>query len=350
MQEHLLAEGVEIREYHPFDVCHPLWLNRRLHDKILLVDACQMIVGSRNLDERNFGLGEKNNYVDRDVYVRGEAAWEAYEYFRCLWSSENVRPTKTAELPEVRDFCPLRAVPGCSSTELCPACALDQALSKWSASCMVRTDLNCDWAEGQPEVEKVCFLRDDCGRKKQPGAITDEILKLVANARSSIILESPYLVISDHLDEALAQAQSRGVHVVILTNSLASTDQILVYGGYQNQKKWLLARGIEIWEFAGPKHLHAKSALIDGCVSIIGSYNFDHRSEHLNTETAVVTCDPCVADDLIASMAENFGNSWQIGPDGKPLHSNQRHPGADKRKLSQLHGARLIAPLIKRHL
>jgi cardiolipin synthase C len=346
MQEHLLADGVEIREYHPFDPCRPLWLNRRLHDKILLIDGCQMIVGSRNLDERNFGLGEKN-FVDRDVYVRGHAAWEAYEYFRCLWSSEHVRPTNTTELPKVRDLCPL---PGAGCSEPCPACTLDRALGRWSSSCMVHTDVNCDWAEGCPEIAKVCFLHDDCGRKKEPGAISGKILNYVANARDSIILESPYLLVSNHLDEALAQAQARGVHVVILTNSLASTDQVLVYAGYSNQKKKLLARGIEIWEFAGPKHLHAKSALIDGCVSIIGSYNFDPRSEHLNTETAVVSCDPGVADQLIASMAENFGNSWQIGPDGKPINSKVRHPGADKKKLSQLHGARIIASIIKRHL
>ena len=214
----------------------------------------------------------------------------------------------------------------------------------------LQLDAATDWAAGQPKLTDICFLHDDCGRKKQPGAISEQVLKLISKARDSIILESPYLVVSRHLDEALDAAQARGVCVVILTNSLSSTDQIMVYGGYSNQKKKLLSQGIQLWEFAGPDHFHAKSALIDGRISIIGSYNFDHRSEHLNTETAIVTRDPGVAEELLDSMAANFANSWRIGPDGRPVRSADRHPGADRAQIRELRAARLMAPLIKRSL
>ena len=97
-----------------------------------------------------------------------------------------------------------------------------------------------------------------------------------------------------------------------MTNSLASTDQLMVYAGYSNQRKNLLARGVEVWEFSGCDHFHAKSALIDGCIAVIGSYNFDPRSEHLNTETAVVARDPYVAHQLLESMDAHFANAWRI--------------------------------------
>jgi cardiolipin synthase C len=350
MRSYLIREGVEIRDYHPVDCCRPLRLNRRLHDKLLIVDGCHLIVGSRNLDERNFGLAERN-FVDRDAYLRGKVAAQARAYFNCLWASDHVRPTKTSEQPAISDYCPLKALRNEPTlAEVNPGAALDQALFSLAGGCFVHTDRCCDWADCQPELACVRFLSDDCGRKCQPNAISEEILELIANARDSIILESPYLVVSHDFDKALAQAQARGVHVVILTNSLSSTDQILVYAGYANQKKRLLARGIEFWEFAGPDHFHAKSALIDGCISIIGSYNFDPRSEYLNTETAVVTRDAWVADDLIDSMAENFANAWQIGPDGKPINSTDRHPGADKARVRELRGARIVASLIKRQL
>jgi len=355
VQIHLLHEGVEVREYHPIECQRPFWINRRMHDKALIVDGCHMIVGSRNLDYRNFGLAERN-YVDRDAYLRGNIAAEVRRYFQCLWSSDEVRPTNTRkrDRPQKNDCHPMRRLSRqLHAGAIHPEVALDQALCDVVARGCLQTNsgpLKADWAAGWPELDRVCFLSDHCGEKRQPCAISDEILELVANARHSIILESPYLFVSRDLDDALAQAQCRGVHVVILTNSLATTDQMMVYAGYSNQKKKLLARGIELWEFAGPDHFHAKAALIDGCISVIGSYNFDPRSEHLNTETAVVTCHPSVAADLSASMAKHFANAWRIGADGRPIGASSRHPGADDSKIRQLRATRLVAPLIQRHL
>jgi putative cardiolipin synthase len=350
VQRHLEAEGVEIREYHPVQATHLLWINRRLHDKVLVADKCNLIVGSRNLDYRHFGLACQN-YVDSDAFVRGCAAREASSYFECLWRSDEVRParpprrlTKSGGADEP---CGCR-LPDYS--QLPPCAALDKALCDLQLRGMVRCDAAIDWAEGLCDAHPTRFLADDDEHVGKHSRISREILELFAGAQESIILESPYLVFSKHLDDALAAAQSRGVQVVILTNSLASTDQTLVYAGYANQKKRLLARGIEFWEYAGPKHFHAKTALIDGRISVIGSYNFDPRSEHLNTETAVLTCDPCVADALVDSMAEHFENAWEIGRDGRPIGADERHPGSGARRVMQLRAARLVAPLIKRHL
>jgi cardiolipin synthase C len=158
------------------------------------------------------------------------------------------------------------------------------------------------------------------------------------------------LLFSKDLEEVIAQARDRGVDVTILTNSLASTDQTLVYAGYLNQRQRMLDLGVEFWEFAGPNHFHAKTVLVDGCISVVGSYNFDPRSEHLNTETAVATNDPHVADALIEAMVNHFANAWQIGPDGKPLGMNVKHPRVDLLRMQQLRAARVVAPVIKRHL
>jgi phosphatidylserine/phosphatidylglycerophosphate/cardiolipin synthase-like enzyme len=350
IQLSLIRDGVEIREFHPIRVGHPCWLNRRMHDKVMVADRCHAIVGSRNLDERNFGLG-KRNYVDRDAYLQGEAAAEAHRYFHCLWSSNEVRPVNPKGRARHRDLC--RFTPQDEKRQgplISGRAALNQGLCDLTTpGCFLYE--RCQCAESMPiRLASVCFLHDDCGRKKQSNAISEQILGLIAGARESIILESPYLVVSHALDRALEQAESQGAQVVILTNSLCSTDQMLVYAGYSNQKKKLLVRGVELWEFAGPNHLHAKSALIDGCISIIGSYNFDPRSEHLNTEAAIVSRDAAVADDLLDSLADHFANAWQVGADGKPVNGEVAHPGAEKSKIRQLRRARLVASLIKRQL
>jgi phosphatidylserine/phosphatidylglycerophosphate/cardiolipin synthase-like enzyme len=344
----LLDEGVEIRQYHPV-LTQPLKINRRLHDKLLVVDGARMIVGSRNLNGQNFGQARRN-YVDLDAYVSGAAAAQAYHYFQGLWSSDEVRPLGTGpRWTDIEDFAPRLTNGQRSAGPQDPHLAMNGAMCGLCARGLLRTDTCVDWSAGQPELYNIQFLCDDCGCKRR-GAISQQIMECFARAQHSIVIESPYLVLSPALEATLVQARARGVCVVILTNSLASTDHVAVYGGYANQKQKLLACGMDLWEFAGPDRFHAKAAVIDGCVSIIGSSNLDPRSEHLNTETAIVVCDPTFAASLIDAMAAHFAGAWRIGPDGRPLDSTVSHPGASRSKRFQLGAARLIAPLIERHL
>jgi phosphatidylserine/phosphatidylglycerophosphate/cardiolipin synthase-like enzyme len=340
IQSHLLAAGVQIREYHPVKCTHPLWLNRRLHDKVFVVDCRQAIVGSRNLDGRNFGLACRN-FVDRDAYVCGCAAEASHRHFHRLWASDDVRPVD-----------PGGAIGRCLKLgdDECPNCTLNRSLNKLITCGFIRLDAVEIESGADAPSATVHFLYDDGGPKEEPGDISTKLLELLDYAEQSIVLESPYLVFSEHLKQALTRAQARGVEVIILTNSLASTDQPLVYAQYENQKRMMMRRGVEFWEFVGPSHLHAKSILVDGYISVIGSYNFDPRSEHLNTETAIISCDQGLAEALIESMANHFAQSWQIGPDGHPLGADSRHPGVGVFDLQKHLAARLIAPLIKRHL
>ena len=51
-----------------------------------------------------------------------------------------------------------------------------------------------------------------------------------------------------------------------------------------------------------------------------------------------------------AIVAARVALSWQIGPDGKPLGADARHPGASAWDVHRLRTLRLVTPLIKRHL
>jgi putative cardiolipin synthase len=345
VQRHLLASGVELRVFHPFSCSHPLWTNRRLHDKLVIVDCCHLIVGSRNLDNRNFGLARRN-FVDNDAYVQGCAARDARKYFLCLWHSDEVRPMQ----PDGARLTSICRCVGKDDGPPCARCALDRAVASLTARGLFALDEPCDCLRQQTGSAEVYFLHDDCGRKNQPNAIGDQLLEALSLAEDTIILESPYLVFSRRLEAVLLDARRRGVKVIILTNSLSSTDQLLVYAAYVNQRGLMLRNGVEFFEYGGPHRLHAKTLLLDGAVCAIGSYNFDPRSEHLNTETAIMTDDRCLIDALIGTMAEHFSNAWQIGPDGNPLGRTQKHPGVGAIQLNKLRAARIMAPLIKRHL
>jgi phosphatidylserine/phosphatidylglycerophosphate/cardiolipin synthase-like enzyme len=59
VQDHLLAEGIEIREYHPFRLDRPQWITRRMHDKLLVIDGKALMAGGRNVESPYFGLGKQ---------------------------------------------------------------------------------------------------------------------------------------------------------------------------------------------------------------------------------------------------------------------------------------------------
>jgi phosphatidylserine/phosphatidylglycerophosphate/cardiolipin synthase-like enzyme len=65
--------------------------------------------------------------------------------------------------------------------------------------------------------------------------------------------------------------------------------------------------------------LHAKSLVVDERVGVIGTHNFDPRSDHYNTEAAVVVHDPAFARALADSIRNDMapGNAWTIAPRAK---------------------------------
>jgi putative cardiolipin synthase len=127
------------------------------------------------------------------------------------------------------------------------------------------------------------------------------------------------------------------VRVRINTNSLASTDNFQAFSGYRNQRKRLLAMGLQIYEYkpapdvqrklmqrASPQtgeapifSLHAKTMVIDSRIVFIGTFNFDPRSENLNTEVGAIIRDEAVAREVEASIETDMaaGNSWNAAGD-----------------------------------
>jgi phosphatidylserine/phosphatidylglycerophosphate/cardiolipin synthase-like enzyme len=142
------------------------------------------------------------------------------------------------------------------------------------------------------------------------------------------------------------------LHIIVSTNSLAATDAFYVYALSYKYKKRYMKLGFEIHEFKPFPHeaaaliadfatlggnaaeerryrkygraplklrgvrvgLHAKSMVIDGKISLIGSHNFDPRSDHYNTESGFIIHDRAFAQALRASILRDAdpGNAWTI--------------------------------------
>lgn len=358
----LVASGVQIREFHPHHRGHPLWRNRRMHDKTLIVDATHLIVGSRNIRNCHFGVA-KLNYVDRDVYLQGESVRQAQRYFNCVWSCDQVFPTEF-EPSLVQRIRQRRPDPADASQEqtqrpggacgmpspCCPELWLAAGQGISVCGHPIEIDRPRDWSTEANDAPCAWFVSDLRGLKGQPHGISDQMLRLIDRAQCSVVLETPYFVMSAAFKRALAAAVDRGVRVTLLTNSLASTDQMLVAAAFTNQKHWLLARGVRIWELAGPNHLHAKTAVIDGRIAYVGSYNFDPRSEYLNTETGVIVDDPAVAAVVSDSIGDHLRRSYRFGPDGRDMATGRYQPGASPGRILKMEVLRILVPLLRRSL
>jgi len=359
VQAMLLGAGVRIREFHPNSVAHPKWCNLRMHDKVLIVDREQMVVGSRNMLNPHFGL-DQVNFIDRDAYLRGEVVQQAHRYYTCLWNSDEVRDTNLKDnfwqKLKHKDKLSLDRV------GLCEACAksLSQTCKaiRWlgagrcvSICCRPIEFCTCnDWSACAVEICCAWFIYDSCGRKRQQGCIYDQLLSLIRQAKASIVLETPYFLLSGELREALFDARARGVQVMVFTNSLASTNKIEVTAILTNQRRRLLRHSVELWEYAGPNHLHAKSMVVDGSTAFVGSFNFDPRSELLNTETGVVVRDPHVAEWVLESIDDHLQNAFPIGSDGQSVIHGVRNPGASRARILLMQPIRIFAPAIRRLL
>jgi phosphatidylserine/phosphatidylglycerophosphate/cardiolipin synthase-like enzyme len=140
--------------------------------------------------------------------------------------------------------------------------------------------------------QQVCVLHDDLGVTARAGTISKKIDQIIDAAQQSIVIETPYPAFSNEFFGRLRAAVNRGVMVTLITNSLRSTNQVEVFAAYQNQKSRLLQMGVQIYEYRGPDHLHAKAMIVDDRLAMLGSYNFDARSERLNLELCLLTHNP----------------------------------------------------------
>lgn len=339
VQDHLLAEGIEIREYHPFRFDRLHWVSRRMHDKLLVIDGKALMAGGRNVESPYFGLGrqlKRRNYLDLDVRVDGDAATDARTYFFKLWESREVRAV---------------APSGQTPVEIDKAAReLDRHQAWLDARIQQALADPARVQEPAAEVGPVRFLHDPVGKKGIDRGVAHELKDLLDRARELVVIESPYLVPSRAFGQALKRALARGVRVRILTNSMATTDNLWAQAGYVGHRKPLVRHGVELWEYRGAESLHSKTAVIDEETVIVGSFNLDPRSESLNTELLVVMKDRDLAANLRATLDEHLRSAWRIDSRGWPEGASEPFPGIPCKKVLKMRLYRLVTPLIRKQL
>lgn len=316
--------------------------NQRMHDKTFIVDGKLGITGGRNMAAEYFDYNQTYNFRDRDALLIGPVAKTMQDSFNQFWASPLSAPVE-----ELYDGLGLMqkhvSVNDDEVTEvyarLHEYANNPENFTPQNRAAIQDTPQAFQRLIEQTQWSDITFISDTPGKNKQRyllgggGKTTEKLAALVQNAQHSIVIQSPYLVMSNQAIKLFKQAIKRGVKVKINTNSLASTDNIQAFSGYRNQRDKLLKMGIEIYEFkpapAVAKSLvrktesltdkspvfaiHAKTMVVDNNTVYIGTFNFDPRSQNLNTEVGVIVDDARVAEPVQASILTDMlpENSWE---------------------------------------
>lgn len=136
---------------------------------------------------------------------------------------------------------------------------------------------------------------------------------LVASARKSISITTPYFLPDRSLTDELCKAVARGVHVRVLVPGRKS-DHFVTRSTSRGGYGPLLKAGAEVYEYQ-PTMIHAKILVVDEMWSVVGSTNFDNRSFGLNDEVNLAVCSACLAERLEADTANDLLQSRRISLD-----------------------------------
>lgn len=322
--------------------------NQRMHNKTFIVDGQIVITGGRNIADEYFDYDHEYNFRDRDVLLLGKTTQKVQHSFNEFWNySLSVPVTQLTDDINAEKFGkdPFEKLHeyACNPDNFWPQ-VKDRIENLHTAFQSIKESNHLIW------VDRVDFVSDKPGKNDETnhlgggGLSTDALVELVENAEHSIDIQSPYLITTEPVINLFKKAVQRGVNIRILTNSLASTDNIEAFSGYQRDRELLLETGIRIFEFrpdAAERYeimtgalqseinftpifgLHAKTMVIDEKITVIGTFNLDPRSANLNTECMAIIHSENVAKAVLKGMEVEFKpeNSWEttltFNPDSK---------------------------------
>lgn len=325
-----LHPNIEVRVYNPFRIRSVRWVNfvsdfsrvhRRMHNKSFTMDGMATIIGGRNIGDRYFGAADDILFADLDVLTVGAVVSEVSKDFDAYWNYPAAYTL--TEISAVNRYQASLEQLADQAGEIfrSPAAAgyLNSLRKSDLLERLLKRELNFAWVP-------VRMVSDAPGKvwqkHSEKSLLVEQLQEIIGNPRHDVELVSPYFVPTASGVEAFAWLVRQGVEVRVLTNSLAATDVAFVHAGYTRRRKALLKAGVQLYELSHVRarkprgrnrnrllgssgsSLHAKTFAVDGQYVFIGSFNFDPRSAHLNTELGFVIDSPGLARQIRKAFDE----------------------------------------------
>lgn len=250
--------GVRFKWFHAFRWLHPLQYIQRNHRKLLVVDGRDAFLGGFNIRRLNSRkLAGEGRQRDTQVRVPGELARIASNLFDRLWNA--AAPIQPDAIPETPTGLEALLVPS------------------YSRRCR----------------QRVAGLHAG----------------LIERSQRYLVFTSPYFAPGTLIEMALGNAAKRGVEVRLL---VPRTGDPLV-AGWATRAAYepLLTAGARVYEYMA-RQLHAKTSVVDGEWSVIGSANLDHLSLFVNQELVLIARDRSLAEALRAHHEQDLYDAGEV--------------------------------------
>ena len=334
--------NIEVRMFNPVALRSPRLLgmvtaagriNKRMHNKSFTADGQIAIVGGRNIGDEYFEADKEMNLADLDVAVIGPVVKEVSAAFDLYWNNRSAIPIAVLARQNTTPgkFAAMRAALTAHETTAEGSAYAESVRRSEFVRQLRNRSVSFLWGKAtivNDHPDKVTTSAD-----KAEIHLAPQLRRTVDATKHELFLVSPYFIPGKQGVNILAGVHRRGVRVVVLTNSLASTDGVPVHSKYQLYRKSMLESGVELYEMkptavsatalrtgsfpgssgSGSAGLHAKTFSFDRRTGFIGSYNLDPRSNKLNTEMGVLFDCPQLAKLLPEAATRNLDkNAYRV--------------------------------------
>ncbi|MFZ2961413.1 MAG: phosphatidylserine/phosphatidylglycerophosphate/cardiolipin synthase family protein [Candidatus Ozemobacteraceae bacterium] len=370
--------NVEVKLYNPvassllhiFEDLRQVLLSN--HDKILIIDGKLAMTGGRNIGADYFCQpGEHDNvFRDMDMVLDGpnvvKQLQQAFDEEWNLLRNAQIKPDlinlrdQTAKL-DLAYRVMNRYILGQGLFDAAPT-DIDGRLAKQLKAYndevakykKVSTYASFELFRGERLKQvKILDKHSMLGSREDIGP---NLIRLIDSCKYQILIQNAYVVLSLEAEKALARAASRGVKIVLNTNSGASTNHGSTVAFFMNDWQRLLSEMPEgrILVFpAGSPCLHTKAFVFDRQISVIGTYNLDPLSDLVNSEVVAVINDFPFSEMTARRMENQFKECLEykieLLPDGtiRTVFGPESHLSAEMvAKLNRLRKFQWIRPLI----
>lgn len=230
--------GIKIKFFEPIFRSKYFYFGRRMHHKMVVIDARYALVGGINISNRYNDMPGKPAWLDFALYVEGEIARELCVLCWKTWNGFTIG---------------MKITP-CEEKEIV-------------------------YAINPADASKVRMRRQDWVRGKNQ--VMRTYVEMLSHASSHVIILCSYFLPGRAIRRLMRNASSRGVKIKVITagRSDVKTAKYAERWLYD----WLLRNKIELFEYQ-KNILHGKIAVCDSEWMTVGSYNVNDISAHASIE------------------------------------------------------------------